>query len=70
MVEVTKQNGKTNSRGTLLAMMYISSQAYGTPPVLDLKQKIKGASEGTTGKKKTKKRIESKIHNLGVNISL
>lgn len=55
MVEVTKQNGKTNSRGTLLAMMYISSQAYGTPPVLDLKQKIKGASEGTTAKQKNEK---------------
>ena len=53
MVEVTKQNGKTNSGDTLLAMLYISSQAYGTPPVLDLKQKIiKGASEGTTAKQK------------------
>lgn len=55
MVEVTKQNGKTHSRGTLLAMLYISSQAYGTPPVLDLKQKIKEASEGTTAKQKNEK---------------
>jgi len=27
----------------------------GTPPVLDLKQKIKGASEGTTAKQKNEK---------------
>ena len=68
MVEVTKQNGKTNSRGTLLAMLtYVSSQ--GISPVLGLKQKKKRSRLGNDSQK-WKKRIESKIRNLRVNISM